>query len=195
MLAFGAAPLDVGARIGLIRRFAGTLGCRLEPQFANAGSFELLIDLATGLGFEVPGFSGDRFGDPFTQLPGSELAVRVRQLKPPRPRGIEPPCRGHGGDAASQPDLFGDAATDRIRVHIGGKLFSDLGLSEPHRLGRLQCGGNCPQLLQPSNPINPSHIRGACAVGDNRGQLVQDLIETAHHGIRRWRLCLEVLES
>ena len=66
MLAFGTTPLDVAARIGLIRRFASTRGRRLQPHLGEAGSFELLIDVAPLLRVEVPGFSDDRFGDPFT---------------------------------------------------------------------------------------------------------------------------------
>jgi hypothetical protein len=79
-------------------------------------------------------------------------------------------------------------------MHIGGELFSHLGLGEAHRLRRLHCCGDRPQLFQPGNPINPSRIRNRCAIGDNRGQLVQDLIETPHHSIYIWRLRLEVLE-
>jgi hypothetical protein len=44
----------------------------------------------------------------------------------------------------SQTDLFGDATANRGRVHISSKLFGDLGLGEPHRLRRLQCGGDSP---------------------------------------------------
>jgi len=75
------------------------------------------------------------------------------------------------------------------------KLLSHLGLGEPHRLRRLQRCGDSPQLLQPGNPINPNPIRRRCAVEDNRSQLLQDLIQPHHHGIRRWRLAtLDILE-
>jgi hypothetical protein len=137
MFAFAAAPLHVALPISLIGGLADTCGCRLEPQLADAGSHELFVDLTPGLRIEVPGFSDDGFGDPFTQLPGSELGVGVGQFEPPRPRSVQSPCCDHGGEAAGQPELFGDATPDRGRVHIGCELFSDLGLGEPHRLGGL----------------------------------------------------------
>jgi hypothetical protein len=82
-------------RISLIRCLARTCGCRLEPEFGDAGCDELLINLAAGFRVEVPGFRNDGFRDSFTQLPSRELAVGVGQLEPPRPRSIEPPGRDH----------------------------------------------------------------------------------------------------
>ena len=92
----------------------------------------------------MPGFADDGFGDAFTELPGDELCVGVGQLKPQCPCGVEPACRDHWGDAAGQSDLFGDAAADRIRMHISGELLGHLGLGEPHRLGGLQRRRHCP---------------------------------------------------
>ncbi len=97
----------------------------------------MLVDLTAGCGIQVPSFADDGFGDAFAQLPGDEFVVCVRQLKPQCPRGVEPPCRDHWGDAAGQPDLFSEAAPDGIRMHISGELFGYLGSGKPHRLGRL----------------------------------------------------------
>jgi hypothetical protein len=43
-------------------------------------------------------------------------------------------------------------------MHIGGDLFGDLALGEPHRFGGLQRRRHGPQFLQPGDPINPSSI-------------------------------------
>jgi hypothetical protein len=73
-------------------------------------------------------------------------------------------------------------------MHIRGHLLGNLGLREPHRLRDLQCRGCGAQLLQPGNPINPKGIRHRAVVCDRGGEIIQDLIEARHHGIRRWRL-------
>ena len=99
------------------------------------------LDLPAYLGVEMSGFSHDRFGDPFVQLAGDELAVGVRQLKPQRSRSVEAAFRGDGGDAAGEADLFGNAATDSIRMHLSGDLLRHLRLSKPNRLCSLQRRG------------------------------------------------------
>jgi len=176
MFPFGASPLQIALPISFIGGLTDTQCCRLEPQFRNAGSQYFLVDVAALLSIKVPGFTDDGFGDPFTQLPDGELGIGVGQLKPPCPGGVQSPGCDHGGESAGQTDLFGDATPNRLRVHISSKLFSDLGLSEPHRLGRLQCGGDGPKLLQPANPINPSRIRGSSVISDSFGEFGQHLI-------------------
>ena len=133
----------------------------------------------------MPGFRNHRFGEAFAQLPGDQLPVGVGQLKPQRPRGVEPARRDRWGDAAGQPDLFGDAATNLVRMHISGELLSNLGLGKPHRLGGLQGRRRGPQPLQPRNPINPGSISDRRAICHRRGKLSHHLIQTRHH--RVWR--------
>jgi S-adenosylmethionine synthetase len=126
----------------------------------------LFVDLAAHFRVEVSGFGHDVLRDPFMQLAGHQLAVGVGQLKPQDPCHVEAAGRGERGDAAGQPDLIGDAAAERIRMHISGDLLRRLGLGEPHRLGGMQCGGDSPQLLQSGNPINPSRVADQAAVED-----------------------------
>jgi hypothetical protein len=145
----------------------------------------VLIDLAAAVGVEMPGFRNHHLSKPFAQLPGDQLPVGVGQLTPQRPRGVEAARRHYGGDAAGQPDLFSNAPTNPVRVHISGELLSNLGLGKPHRLGSLQGRGRGPQLLQPCYPINPGSISHRCAICHRRGQLSQHLIQTRHH--RVWR--------
>jgi hypothetical protein len=121
------------------------------------------------------------------QLAGDELAVGVRQLKPQRSGSVEAACRGEGGDAAGEADLFGYAAPNRIRMHISGDLLRHLRLSKPNRLCSLQRRGDGPQPLQPGNPINPSRIPSGADIGDGSSQLSEHLIETHHQRVPgRW---------
>ena len=73
-------------------------------------------------------------------------------------------------------------------MHIDGHLLGNLGLCEPHRLSDLQCRGCRAQLLQPGDPINPNRIRHGAGIGHREGEIIQNLIQAHHHGIRYWRL-------
>ena len=53
-------------------------------------------------------------------------------------RAVDQPAgRDARGDAAGEPDLFGDATSDGIGMHVGGELLGHLRLGEPHRFGGL----------------------------------------------------------
>jgi hypothetical protein len=149
---------------------------------------ELRVDLTAGHCVQMPSFGNHCFGDPLTQYPDSELVIGVGQFKPQCPRRIEPPGRCHGRDAAGKSDLFGNAAADHAGMRVGGELFGDLGLGEPHRFGGLQRRRHRPQFLQPGDPINSSRIRDRTIIGRGVGEFGQHLIQPRDQPVRGRRL-------
>jgi hypothetical protein len=69
-------------------------------------------------------------------------------------------------------------------VHISGQLLSHLRLRTPNRPGSLQCSGRSPQLLQPSDPINPNRIRDRCTLRYRCREIGQHLVEPHHQTVR-----------
>jgi hypothetical protein len=107
----------------------------------------LLIDLAALVRIKVPGFAHHGFGDPLVERSINELGIRVGEFEPQRSRGAQPTRRRRRRDLAGQPNLFGDAAADRLRMDLRRHLLSHLRLREPDRFGRLQRRRGRPQLL------------------------------------------------
>ena len=73
---------------------------------------------------------------------------------PQGPRSIEPACRDCWGDAARQSDLFGDAASDLVRMPISG-CSAAWDLAKCTDSATLQYRGGGPQSLPPRDPIYP----------------------------------------
>jgi hypothetical protein len=73
-------------------------------------------------------------------------------------------------------------------MHVGGELFGELGLGEPHRLSPLKCSRDGPQLLQPGDPINPGSIAARTLIDESVGEFGQHLIQPRDHPVCRRRL-------
>jgi hypothetical protein len=190
--AFGTAAFEVAVWIGLVGGLAGACGSGLESHLGDAGSFELLVDVAALLRVEVPGFAHHCFGDAFAELAGGELGVGVRKFKPQRPCRIEPAWRSRGRCGTPTRSVR-RCRGDLFRVHIRGELLGHLRLGEADRLGHLQRRGGGPQLFQSGNPVNPCRIRGRTVIGDSFSEVGQHLIQPHQQSIPGRRLDLDLL--
>jgi hypothetical protein len=107
---------------------------------------------------------------------------------PQGPRSIEPACRDCWGDAARQSDLFGDGASDLVRMPISGELLGDLGFGEVHRFGDPAMPRWWP-AVSPAARSDLSVLRPQLMWCRRRLlPAVQDLIQAHGHRIRAWRL-------
>jgi len=100
MCPFGTAPLDIASWVSLINDFADTGSRRLKCHPGQTGGLQLLIDTATLLGIQMPGFPHHGVGNPLMQLTSDQLAVGVGQFTPQRSRRAQPPRRRCWGDPA-----------------------------------------------------------------------------------------------
>ena len=103
---------------------ASTRCRRLEPHRGDAGSSELGVDPAARLRIEVSGFDTTTSATRLLSSPETKVVVGVGQLEPPGPGGLEPAGRESWRYVAGETDLFGEAATNRSRMHIAGDLLT-----------------------------------------------------------------------
>ena len=95
VFAFGTAAFQVAVWIGLVGGLAGACGSDLESHPGDAGSFELLVDVAAFSGQGV-GFRSPPLRRRVRSTPRAELGIGVGQLKPQCLRRIEAPRRSGG---------------------------------------------------------------------------------------------------